>query len=375
MSQFDWKAIRAKFPACSRYTYLNAAGGSPMCAEASVEGKRYFDEMLLYGDTCWDDWLIRVEQVREKVACFLGALKDEIAFTPNTSTGMAVIAQLLKNRGKVVTMGDEFPSSTLPWLNLGYGVDFIEPQKGIYRLSEIEKAVRPDHKILVASYVQYKTGFRQNLSELGRFCRSAGLVFVVNATQAMGVFPVNVVLDNIDLLVFSGLKWTCAGYGASGVFISRHLTGNLQLPLSGWRSVKSPEKMDNRISNLRTDASAIEAGSPSFPAIFALGGALDLIDSIGIERCMDRVQYLNRQLEEKLHQYEIPVIFSFPDENRSGITMVKSNDAKILVHKLAEKGIIVSARGEGLRISVNFYNNEEDIDRLVDVLKNCKMLS
>jgi len=63
-----------------------------------------------------------------------------------------------------------------------------------------------------------------------------------------------------------------------------------------------------------------------------------------------------------------PVLFSFPEEHRSGIVMVKTGNARILVAELSRKDILVSARGGGLRISVNIYNNEEDIERLIEAL-------
>jgi cysteine desulfurase / selenocysteine lyase len=351
--------------------YLNAAGGSPMCVDASIEGKRYFDEMLLYGDTCWDDWLFRTETVRKKVADLVGAGKEEIAFVPNTSSGMGMLAQLLSGSGKILTMEDEFPSSTVPWLNLGFEVDFVKPVRNLYSIEQIEKAIKPEHKILLTSYVQYKTGFRQQLRELGKLCKSANLKFVVNATQAMGIFPVDVVKDDIDFLVFSGLKWACAGYGTSAMFIRKKWLGG-KIPIAGWRSVRSPELMNNLDMDLKPEASAYEAGSPSFPAIFALGGALNLFNTVGLKSCMDRVLYLSRMLETKLKEKHLPVIPAPGEKYRSGIVILKTDHARSLVNELSQRNIIVSARGEGLRISVNIFNNEEDIDKLISALQSLR---
>lgn len=372
--KYDWPAIRSRFPACSRFTYLNAAGGSPMCAEASVEGKRYFDEMLLYGDSCWDEWIERSEIVRNKLATFIGASKEEVGFSPNTSTAMGIIAHLLKDRHAVLTMDEEFPSSTIPWINQHYDVDFIKSENGTYTIKSLEKAIRPEHKILVASHVQYKTGFRQNLSDLGNFCQSANLLFVVNATQGMGVFPIDVTKNRIDFMVFSGLKWACAGYGAAGMFISRKLLQSYQIPIAGWRSVQSPELMDNRMYKLKSETSALEAGSPSFPTVFALGGALDLLTRIGRDACMNRVLFLSRLLEDSLFEQGFPVMYSFPDEHRSGIIMILTSNARTLVSELSRRGILVSARGEGLRVSVNIYNNESDINTFITALVELRSL-
>jgi cysteine desulfurase / selenocysteine lyase len=370
----DWPAVRAKFPVCSTTTYLNAAGGSPMCVDASVEGKRYFDEMLLFGDACWDKWLERTDRVREKLAGFLGAGAHEVAFAPNTSLAMGFVAGMMGHKGAVIAMDDEFPSSTIPWINLGYTMDFVPSESGTYPLKTIERNLRPEHKILVTSMIQYKTGFRQDLKALGRFCKSANLVFVVNATQGFGVFPVDVKDSQVDFLVFSGLKWACAGYGAAGLFISSRLLSPDNLPFAGWRSVQVPENMDNRHYDLNSTASALEAGSPSFPAVFALGGSLDFINGIGVEACLNRVLYLSQLLEDRLMQNGFPLLYSFSGTCRSGIVMLKTARGARLADELARRNIQVSARGEGLRISVNFYNNEEDIDRLVTALQELRPL-
>jgi len=347
--------------------YLNAAGGSPMCVNSSVEGKRYFDEMLLYGDTCWDEWIERTETIREKTARFIGAEKEEIAFVSNTSTGMGILAQLLRGKGRILTMEDEFPSSTIPWLNLGFEVDFVKPEKGIYSAGCIRRSITPQHKILVTSYVQYKTGFRHALGELGDLCRSSNLLFIVNATQAMGIFPLDTHTDKIDFLVFSGLKWACAGYGAAAIFIDKKWLGR-DIPIAGWRSVPSPEQMNNISRDINPEASSLEAGSPSFPAIFSLGGALDMLIETGRQPCLDRVLYLSRYLESGLKDNHFPVIPSPGEASRSGIVMMKTAQAQRIVRELHRKNIIVSARGEGLRISVNIYNNEQDIVKLISAL-------
>ncbi|HSO88034.1 MAG TPA: aminotransferase class V-fold PLP-dependent enzyme, partial [Draconibacterium sp.] len=212
----DWNKVREEFPVCRKYVYLNPAGGSPVSKSAADEGKRFYDEMLEFGDIYWDKWLERTEKVRSDLAEFIGANREEIGFTTNTSHGMNLVAMFLKNlsggggsgeggekAATVLTMRDEFPSTTFPWLNQGTQIKFVEPTNYGYSVDDIKKAITPDIKILITSYVQYCTGFRQDLEKLGNFCRDNNLIFVVNATQALGIFPVDVKKCNIDFLVFT----------------------------------------------------------------------------------------------------------------------------------------------------------------------------
>ena len=365
----DWNRIREEFPVCKKYVYLNPAGGSPVSKSAADEGKRFYDEMLEFGDTFWETWLDRTENVRKNLAEFIGAEQEEIGFTTNTSHGMNLVAQFLRDKGSVLTMRDEFPSTTFPWLNQNTKIKFVEPLDNSFPINEIEKAITPDIKILITSYVQYKTGFRQDLEELGNLCKKHNLIFVVNATQALGIFPVDVKKCNIDFLMFTGLKWATAGYGIGGLYINKKWLQQNDFPFAGWRSVKEPEKMDNMQLDLKNEASVIESGCPHFPNIFALGGALQMFNRIGQKNVANRVLFLNRLLENKLRELRFEVVSQKKDINRSGILIAKIPNPKSVVEKLFKKNIIVSARGEGVRISVSIFNNEEDIEILIRTLK------
>ena len=366
----DWKEVRKEFPVCDKYVYLNPAGGSPVSKSAADEGKRFYNEMLEFGDTYWDTWLERTEKVRSSLAKFIGAKREEIGFTTNTSHGMNLVAQMLKDKGTVLTMRDEFPSTTFPWLNQKTEIKFVEPIDHTYPIEAIKKALTPDVKILIASYVQYNTGFRQDLEALGKFCKENNLIFVVNATQALGIFPVDVKQCNIDFLMFTGLKWATAGYGIGGLYINKKWLSQENFPFAGWRSVEVPEKMDNLALELKNEASVIESGCPHFPNIFALGGALNLFNQIGKENITNRVIQLNRLLQNELKNLGLEVICQEKDKHRSGILIAKIENPKEVVGKLLDKNIIVSARGEGMRVSTSIFNNEEDIATLVRNLKN-----
>jgi cysteine desulfurase / selenocysteine lyase len=86
------------------------------------------------------------------------------------------------------------------------------------------------------------------LEELGNFCKENNLIFVVNATQALGIFPVDVKKCNIDFLVFTGLKWATAGYGIGGLYVNKKWLSPENFPFAGWRSVEAPGKMDNTLA-------------------------------------------------------------------------------------------------------------------------------
>ena len=193
---------------------------------------------------------------------------------------------------------------------------------------------------------------------------------MVNATQALGIFPVDVKKYNIDFLMFTGLKWATAGYGVGGLYVNKKWLSPENFPFAGWRSVKTPGNMNNQELDLKNEASVIESGCPPFPNVFALGGALNLLNSIGPENIETRVLQLNRLIESKLRLLQIEVIVQKEDKNRSGIIIAKMENPKPIVDELMKKNIFVSARGEGVRISASIFNNEDDVEALVQELAN-----
>ncbi|PYV56029.1 MAG: hypothetical protein DMG96_36295 [Acidobacteria bacterium] len=372
----DWSQIRALFPAAERYTYLNTAAAPPLSLLAAREGKRYYDEMAEHGDVRWESWLCQAEQIREKLASFINADARGVAFTYSTSHGMNLIAGILDHCGDVLCPADEFPSCTLPWLQQRYRVDFVcSRDRGVIDLDDIQKSITANIRVLVISFVQFATGFRQDLVALGRLCRERNLIFVVDATQGIGVFSIDVVNSGIDFLVFSGYKWAQAGYGVGGLYLAPRFLSPTSFPGAGWWSARDPEAVVNDRLDLKQTAAALEVGCPHFAGIFALGGALTLFEEIGKLRIEERIHELTDYLHHRLEAERFNIASPLKREQRSGITIVEIHNAPDIVKCLAEKNIIVSARGKGLRVSVHIFNNFDDIDRLIVGLRELTSMS
>ena len=372
----DWSQIRALFPAAERYTYLNTAAAPPLSLLAAREGKRYYDEMAEHGDVRWESWLCQAEQIREKLANFINADARGVAFTYSTSHGMNLIAGILDHCGDVLCPADEFPSCTLPWLQQRYRVDFVcSRDRGVIDLDDIQKSITANIRVLVISFVQFATGFRQDLVALGRLCRERNLIFVVDATQGIGVFSIDVVNSGIDFLVFSGYKWAQAGYGVGGLYLAPRFLSPTSFPGAGWWSARDPEAVVNDRLDLKQTAAALEVGCPHFAGIFALGGALTLFEEIGKLRIEERIHELTDYLHHRLEAERFNIASPLKREQRSGITIVEIHNAPDIVKCLAEKNIIVSARGKGLRVSVHIFNNFDDIDRLIVGLRELTSMS
>ena len=142
-------------------------------------------------------------------------------------------------------------------------------------------------------------------------------------------------------------------------------------PLSvGWRSMTTPDLMDNRRLDLRPDAGRYEWGCPNFFTIFSIGAAVDYLDSIGIKRIEERVLRLTDYAIQMLDQKGFEVLSPREPKYRSGIVVFKASDAHSLWKKCRRRRIFISVRGQGIRLAPHFYNTFEEIDRLIKTVSS-----
>ncbi len=365
----DWQEARALFPAVESSVYLNTAGGAPVSQRSADAGMTYYRQSLEDGDVHWDEWLEKVEAVRRQLARFLNARPVNVAFTANTSIGVNLAAHMLRGRGRVLAVADEFPSVTLPFLQLGFDVDFVPTDHdGEVSVDDLESADSPDTAVLAISFVQFRSGFRRDLAELGRYCRERDVALVVDATQGFGAFPLDVSDSAVDFLAFSGYKWATAGYSIGSLYVSDRFREASRFPMVGWRSSRDPYELVYDRLDIADAAAALELGHPPFAGVFALGAALDLIQEIGIERIAERIIELVRYLHDELDKAGMWVLSTRDEAHLSGIALVAADEPHAVVAELRKRGIVVSTRGEGIRVSLHYYNDTSDIDRFVEAL-------
>ena len=359
-----WQEIRRDFTGLGERVYLDAAAAAPVHRFVREAVNTYWRE-LEEGDTHWDRWMVRRESARASVACFIGAEPDEIAFLPNTSTGINRIVDLLGGEGAVLTDELEFPTVTLPWIHRGVTVHFVPAVEGIVRTESFGVTDSPRAATIAVSHVQFSNGCRLDLEAFGRL--KAGRRLVVSASQSAGALPIDVKRFGIDALACSGHKWLCAGYGAGFVYVSQELLARYPAREIGWMSVEDPYRDDNRTYRVKGTAQRMELGCPSFGPIFALGAAVDYLRGIGIEVIAERVLSLNAYLTYLLGRAGFEVL-SPGGIYRSGETLVALERPEEARQYLREKGVSVTLKPQGLRIATHFFNDERDVETCVAAL-------
>jgi len=364
----DWLKIREQFPVTNNSAYLNTAAAGPLAESTANAGAAYYKQMMNDGDGHWDEWLAKREEIRERVARFINAEPDEIGFTTNTSSGMNVIVDALEKHGEVISCDLEFPVTTIPWMHRRIPVHLVKSVEGVVRPDDLSSAMNTRTGIISISQVQFSNGFRTNLEELGN---SKGRhAFVVNASQAAGVFEIDVKRMKIDALCATGHKWMRSGYGSGFVYLSREVQAASHQRTIGWLSVQDPYAMRNNEVHLRHDLSSrSELGCPHFAGIFALGASIEMMQTIGPKNIEARALELNRRLTAGLSDVGLKVLSPLNDEAyRSAETLVAAENPAEAVSKLASQQVFVTEKPQGFRVATDFFNNESDIENLINAL-------
>ena len=175
----------------------------------------------------------------------------------------------------------------------------------------------------------------------------------------------------IDALCATGHKWMLSGYGSGFVYLSRELQAQTKPRAIGWLSVEDPYSMRNSEIHLRHDAAArTELGCPHFAGMFALGASIEMMREIGMKNIEERALALNRYLTEALIENGRQVLSPLRDEgSRSAETLVAVENPAQVVAQLAARGVMVTEKPQGIRVATHFFNDEGDIDRLIEGLE------
>lgn len=370
------RKIRRMFPVMQNRIFMNHAAMSPL-PEPVVQAMQKFTKEFSETGTIRDE----PDETKRLFAELVGATKDEIAFVINTSTGLNIAAHVLEypSDANVVTTDLEYPSVVYPWLGQRFGakVRYVKNVNGKILLDDVEKAVDDNTVALAVSHVEYANGFRHDLHSLAEIAHKHEAYFIVDAIQSAGVIPIDVKRDDVDFLTAGCYKWLLGPAGAGFLYVREELIENFEPPFIGWASVKQEvfetiDFWDIWTLKLSETASRFEIGCPSIYSLVGATAAVQLLLEIGIANIEKRVLALTSHLIEALKEHGLRLQTPEEPECRSGIVNFLVDEPEKQVEKLNKKGIIVSARAHGLRVSPHFYNNEEDVDQLLKELKPCK---
>jgi len=317
------------------------------------------------------------EDVRVKVAKFIGASPDEVAIVRNTTEGMNFVANGLDlEPGDEVLMSSmEHPGGTHPWKikEKRFGIKVTEvpiglpPQSVDEFVGAFEKAVTPRTKIISVSHTVYISGLISPLKELCEMAHAKGLLVAADSAHGIGMLDLDLNATGVDFWCSSPYKWLGAPCGAGVFYVKQDVQDRLwpTIVTGGWES-----KTALRFETLSQRADAL---------IIALGEAVDFQDRIGKARIERRLKSLAGHFKHellkipgaRLHTSEDPYLsagltaFSIKDVEPSHIVEYVRQKDNIVIRTVGSK-----AKGTyGCRVSTHFYINHDEVDRLLEGIR------
>ena len=366
-----------EFGALQGRVYLNHASLGTLPNRTVTALRAFDDDRASRGSACIPKYKPVLERTRAKLARWIGADIDEVAFTNTTPAGISIVASGVTWRegDNVITTALEFPANIHPWLNLarrGVETRIVPAVGGRVGVREIIAATDARTRVVAVSWVMFSNGFRLDLAALGAFCRSRGIYLVVDAIQGLGHLPIDVHEANVDFLAAAAHKWMLSPYGGGCFYCRRELLNDLELSQVGQNSVVPTESYLSYEFVPKPDASRFEPGVPNFGAVAGLEASLDLLVEAGIERIWEQVRSTTTRLTDGLLTAGYEVVSPRGEGESSGIVSFTAGDAgatKDAFERLEAAGIIVSLREGAVRVAPHFYNTTEEIDGLLDCLK------
>jgi len=370
-------AVREMFPVTRNVVYFNHAAVGPLSTRAAEAMERFVRDQRDFGALHWRAWYAEYERLRETAAKLIGAREPrEISLLKNTSEGLSFVAEGFRWRegDNVITTDLEFPSNAVPWKRLARrGVECrVLRTNGSFTADDVATLIDDRTRVLAVSSVAFHNGFAPDLDAIGALCRERNVLLCVDAIQSVGVLPMDVRRSNIAFLACDGHKWMCGSEGAALFYVAAEHRDKLEVLETGWVNVdrKSANFIECGV-DLLPDGRRFEAGSLNTNGIHGLRAAIDLLLEIGIDAISAEAVRVSTKLADELEGIGWRV--SSPRPIRSAIIGAAPQDVNgrelLRLHGLLEKEGIVCAPREGmLRFSPHFYNSDEEIERVIEVL-------
>jgi len=369
--------VRAMFPVTRNVVYLNHAAVGPLSSRAYEAMEGHARDQREFGALHWREWYREYELLRESAARLLNATPQEIAILKNTSEGLSFVAEGFRwKRGDNVVSTDlEFPSNFTPWKNLerrGVELRLVQSRAGAYTVEDIEKLIDADTRIVTVSSVAFHNGFTADLDGIGELCARRSILFCVDAIQSLGAIPMDVRASNIAFLAADGHKWLCGPEGAAIFYVAAEHRDKLDVIENGWTNIERRGKFINCSTDLMPDSRRFEAGSLNTNGIYGARAAIDLLHEVGIDEIAREVKRIAMLLSERLES--IGYHIATPRPIASGIVaavppVIEANTLLRLHRRLEENGVVCAPREGMLRFAPHFYNDESDVERVIDVLR------
>lgn len=364
-----------EFPVARTHTFMNHAGVGPASVRVVRAVSTFMESLAHLGQVDFDQWEEVVRVCKTRFGRLVGADADEISLVRNTSHGLGMVAAGLDwRRGDrvAVAAGLEYPSNVYPWLDLArrgvVGLDEIEAEAGAVTPEGVERALRPETRVVAVSAAQYGSGAVTDLEAIGGLCADRGVLLCVDGIQTLGALPMDVRAAGIHLLSADSHKWMLGVSGIGGFYVAREVMEQVRPVILGWRSTVHAFDFDRAHLELAPDAQRYEEGSLPIALVAGFSAALELLEELGIERGEAIITARTGALARRLEDLGC-VVGPDPAVRKHILSCLHPAVApEAMLTELGRRDIVASVRRGTLRLSPHFYNTEDDVEAVAEAV-------
>jgi cysteine desulfurase / selenocysteine lyase len=362
--------------------YLNAAGQAPMprasleAVQASLEWKKF---PFLMTDGMERDIPNRV---RASLAKLIGANPQEIALTTGASAGMVTLALSLNwSRGdEVLTAHREFPVQYTTWrpMHAREGVELrvIGPRGRWIAAEDFIEAMTPKTRVVSVSMARFDDGSMLDTIKLGEACRQRGILLALDVSQTCGGIPMDVLRLGADFITCSGYKWLLGPYGTGFFWASENFIATMRPAPFYWQRIDGLQHYGDLIFEDPNPAQgAVGLDASETASYFNLSGwdvSLRFLLEVGVETVAEHNRKLAARLADGLPRDRCQVTSPAEIERRGPYICFAArsdNETRALYQRMQEEKLFASLREGNIRVSTHLYNTEEEIDKLLEVIR------
>lgn len=364
-------------------SYLNNAYRGPVLKSSEQAALEDLQSMRNPQTIAADDFFKGVKKVKGLFSQLIGAATDEVAIIPSTSYGFAVALsnwKVVKGK-KAITVEDEFPSgyfSINRWANENEAtLEVIKRPDNSDSKNEtwnqnVLRAIDENTAVVLLSSVHWMSGCRYDLEAIGAKCKEVGACFIVDGTQSVGAMPIDVKACQIDALICATYKWLLGPYSLGIAYFSSTFDQGKPLEESWMNRTNSQtfSSLTDYQEKYLPQANRFDVGETSH---FVLMPMLEQSLSQILEWTPEMIQTYDLELKRTLSNFQDSICLgmdmsSFSCNHLFELPLKEGLNPLDLKEVLEQEKIYVSVRGKALRVSINLFNSQDDIDRLIKVL-------
>ncbi|MFT7270283.1 MAG: selenocysteine lyase/cysteine desulfurase [Candidatus Endobugula sp.] len=392
LSEKDIERFRSETPGTKEVIHFNNAGSSlpPEVVRKAVNDYNN-EEMTFGGYETNAKYLPQLEATYDSVATLLNANRDEIALVENATAAWNAAFQAIdwQNGDIIIATQADYASNYLSYLHLKRRCEIVIKviptlPSGDTDLNALEGMMSPQVKLISVTHMPTNGGLTVAAEAIGKIAKQQGILYLLDACQSAGQYPLDVEKIGCDMLSATGRKYLRAPRGTGFLYVRKAV---LPMLTPYWVDLHAAQWTGESSYEIRKDARKFESWEASRANTMGLKAAVDYALAIGVDQIWGRVQGLSKRLRTQLEKLPLVSLHDI-SEVKSGLVSftVEGFSAGEVKAYLAQHSINISwndvsntyldmtNRGlkEVARASVHYYNTEKEIDRFVEALAKIK---